>query len=105
MSKNEGEYRTYVCIRDCDDGHKNYTNDTIYKYKMGEVYGYYYTPQFPLQRNSFYTEEKNRTNLNTCGGYRGMATSSFVDANFILLSEYNNSLKEVDILFETYMKL
>ena len=99
---NAGNYLKFVCIRDCSAGYMNPNTNKPFSFKEGNIYGYYYTPQYPLQRNSMYQEDSSFSAI-TCGGYLGMATSKFVQENFIAEKDYSKDFKELSGLFETFM--
>lgn len=101
---NKGYYKKFVCIKDCTANYRNHTTGELYYYKPGQLYGYYHTPSFPTQKNSLYLENKSFSFGNT-GVFQGMASSDFIEENFILEKEYETNFKELNQLFETYMAI
>ena len=94
-------YRKFMCMEDCESGVVNYVNNTIFKYKAGNIYGYHYTNN-PKQKQSVYTED--RTWNMKCGSYTGMVTKDFIDKHFIPYDSYLKELRTVDELFDSFMK-
>jgi len=103
MSDNDGKYIKFICIKNCNDGQLRTSNNTIYEYEAGKLYGTKYCPKSPKQRNGVYVEDVVY-NILTCGSFMGSVTSEFIDRYFLRFDEYQNNLKEINILFETMME-
>jgi hypothetical protein len=99
-----GNYLKFVCIRDCSAGYMNPNTRKPYCFTEGNIYGYYFTPQYPLQKNSVYQEDSSYSQI-TCGSHLGMATSKFIQENFVPEKEYSKDFKELSSLFEKFMTI
>jgi hypothetical protein len=90
-------YINFVCIRNCNIGQRDFSNykdpTAIYKYKIGEVYNYYYSTTSKFTNNGIYFNNK----------YHGSLSSAFVDTYFITMAEYETELSYVDDLFDDFL--
>jgi hypothetical protein len=93
-----------MCLRDCSLGQKNYSDGTIFAFKAGQTYGTVYTPWYPRQQNRI-NEENNSSEFFTCGDYKGMVSAEFINSNFMIYEDYKKNYREVNDLFESFMKL
>ena len=103
MASFVGKYTKFICLRDCNDGQKNFSNNTIFEFKAGQLYGTTHTPWFPKQKNNIYAEKEVYDFLN-CGAYKGIVSAEFLEENFMIYDEYKQSYRELNKLFETFME-
>ncbi len=103
MSNFIGKYTKFICLRDCNDGQKNFSNNTLFEFKAGHLYGTSHTPWFPKQKNGVY-EESEIYNF-TSGAFKGNISAEFIMNNFVPYEEHKKNYKELNQLFESLMEL
>ena len=79
----------YVCIKECNNSASNlYPNDKVYFYEKWKVYQYYITAHYT--RNTIYSNSS----------YCGWVTNEFIKEYFMLKTEFDVLLNEIDGIFE-----